>query len=89
MMLQRPFGSPIAHLVVCSVDVFLTNLASTVCIQVMNVSGQRMLTFKHDVLLYGAIAALWRLDSMTDMEVVYILFSKVSSVAKPVLLSQL
>lgn len=84
-MLQRPFGSSIAHLVVCSVDMFLTNLAATLSIQVMNPSGQRMLTFKHDILLCGAIAALWRLDSMTDMEVVYIMFSKVMIVARPVL----
>lgn len=44
----------------------------------MQGSGARRLSFKDDVLINGAVFAIWRLDSMTDMGVVYILLSKVS-----------
>lgn len=45
----------------------------------MQGTGRRRLNLKVDVVISGVTAAVWRLDSMTDMEVVYIILAKVQT----------
>jgi len=77
IVVQKPMGNSAVHLGFATLSIFLTNLASTAVFEIMQGTGVRLLNFKDDVIVSGVNAAVWRLDAMTDMEVVYIILSKV------------
>ena len=74
MPLQRPFGSTGIHLAASAANMFLTHFPARVVGRVMDTTSKYQLTLKNDVLWSGAFAVMWRVDSMTDMQVVYIIY---------------
>lgn len=75
--MQKPFRSTAVHLITVSLDIFLTSFLATACIEVIKPSEERLLSITEDVVLGGIASAIRRLDSVTDLEVGYIILSEV------------
>jgi hypothetical protein len=72
--MQKPFGSPIVHLIGLAVIQF--NMHTLATVFVLDVKSQALIKIWKDVIMKGFIAALRALDAATDLETAYFVLAR-------------
>ena len=75
--MQRPWGSAFPHILGSALSAFLTHFAAVVSTEAWQYRPHRLITFRLDVLLGGAGAALRHLDNILEFDVGFILYEQV------------
>lgn len=77
---QKPFGSSAVHLGSVATSALLTNFLATMSVELLApaMGTGRKLSVREDVVWRGLLYMARRLDACTDLEVAYIVISKVA-----------